>query len=80
VRDMGCKFEKFQTTTKQQLANKEIKLHLVNGKTIKLNLLHTEIFDMSNGSIFILGRTVDQKIISFDELTLHSCEEENWKL
>ncbi|WP_028776143.1 hypothetical protein [Shimazuella kribbensis] len=77
---MGCKFKKFQTTSTQQLANKEIKLHLVNGGTIKLNLLHTEIFDMSNGSIFILGRALDQKIGSLDELTLHSCEEENWKL
>ncbi|MXQ54933.1 hypothetical protein [Shimazuella alba] len=76
---MGCKFEKFQLVLKTNQENKDIELHLVDGGTIKLTFLNTEIFDMANGSTFVLGRAVDQEAGFIDELCVYSSEEEHWK-
>lgn len=75
---MGCKFEKFQLISRKNLANKEIEMHLMNGEIIKLNFLNTEIFDMANGSVFVIGRAIDA--VSIEEIMLHTAEEEHWKL
>ncbi|MCH5586271.1 hypothetical protein MK805_15115 [Shimazuella sp. AN120528] len=74
---MGCKFEKFQSVSKKNLRNKEVEMHLMNGETIKLNLLNTEIFDMANGSVFVVGRAID--VASLDEIIFHMIEEKHWK-
>jgi hypothetical protein len=76
---MGCKFEKFQLVLKTDQEDKDIELHLVDGGTIKLTFLNTEIFDMANGSTFVVGRAIDQEVGSFDELYVYSSEEEHWK-
>ncbi|WP_240876754.1 hypothetical protein [Shimazuella soli] len=49
----------------------------MNGETIKLNLLNTEIFDMANGSVFVVGRAID--VASLDEIIFHMIEEKHWK-
>jgi hypothetical protein len=74
---MRCKFEKFQWVSRKNLENKEVEMHLMNGGTIKLNLLNTEIFDMANGSVFVIGRAID--VASLDEMMLHTVEEKHWK-
>jgi hypothetical protein len=74
---MGCKFEKFQLVSRKSLANREIQMHLMNGEMIKLNFLNTQVFDMANGNVFVIGRAIDA--VSLEEI-ICSAEEEHWKL
>lgn len=75
---MGCEFEQFQVNPYSDRSIKEIEMHLINGKKIKLSLLDADIFYMANGDLFIVGKTLDKKIV-VQKFVVHSLGEDQWK-